>query len=267
MRTLVIKPCERDSRWNIKAEFIQLHTTQVEKVLAYKEYFSTTHRKKHEAFQIWNYMHNIWQTTALWWVDKWTMLSQRLHDEIGFEQEYARWKEWEFLINKLNTNSLVEDWAEFWWWRNYICSEKQNTVFIELGKYYLCITAKLDLVCSDWQCYDLKSAGSLWIPKKELLPEYNKDNYLDSMLSDKRQWFWYTFLHWYDMWVEEWEKYFTYMIGTKHKKTQYQNIVCKVDLEWAQWQFIEDIKLYFTLLHEERKAEEDVQDGRTYFAL
>lgn len=267
MRTLVIKPCKRDSKGNIKAEFVQLHTTHVEKVLAYKEYPSTTPRKRHEAFQIGNYMHNIWQSTAVGWYDTGTLMSQRLHDEISFEQEYARAKEWEFLIKKLADNTLVDDWKDFWWNRNYICTEKQNTVFIELGKYLLCVTAKLDLVCSDWQCYDLKSAATLWIPKKELLTEYSKDNYQDSMLVDKKQWYWYTFLHWYDMWVEYWEQMFTYMIWTKHKKTQYQNIVCKVDLEWAQQQFIEDIKLYFTLLHEERKAEENVQDGRTYYSI
>ena len=55
-------------------------------------------------------------------------------------------------------------------------------------------------------------------------------------------------LHWFDSWVTTWNKEFSYLIATKHKKTQYQAVKCEVDLEWAMQMFIDDIHNYFYLL-------------------
>lgn len=250
MLTIVIKPCPRDEDWNIVAEFKRLHTTEVENCLFPSAYTQKDPRKLQEIFQIGNYMHSVIQTTAVGGMRKWVKINDLLLNEISTPQEYVREKEWEFLKGKLQTHELVNLSNSLYADIDCVWIEKTSTIFIECGKYYCCICVKADLIDKDWDLRDIKSAWGLWIKNPEAV--YTKDNYFDTCLAGKRQWIWYTVLHWLDNWVTTWEKSFIYDIFTKHKKTQMQSIKCMVDLEWWRQVLENDIKNYFTKLHNER---------------
>lgn len=217
---IVVKPLEAVHR------VVQIRTTQVESALWEPFPWLAAPERTKTSQLMWHVFGDI-VNSAAFSLEKGKRLNQ-MHLEkcrrMAWMQDSSK-KDLQFFMNKLESEEFVEIGQSY---EDVVGCELSMWIWIECGKFLVWFSGTADMVMSDGSVVDLKHYAAKWT--KEVIEEYNLDNYKETCLADKIQWFMYPL-----MWNEktEWDISFEYHIYTKHKTTQLQVLKCRVDVAKA----------------------------------
>ena len=186
--------------------------------------------------------------------DAWKMLCASMLDrmnEMTWLTESKSWKDVEFLRYKLENFYPVKIAIE-----NYgneiISCQTDMSKFFECGKYLIEITWTSDMLTLQ-KIIDLKYySQKFWEKHDNEYEEYTLDNFEDSVLKHKKQWYLYSYM--LDM------ERFEYHLYTKGKNApsknnpekylEYKKYKCFIDKDKAEAQIKKDIIRYVQLCQE-----------------
>lgn len=253
--TIVIKPLEETY------EYVQLRTTTIEWSLHPHKFTQDDPLR--------------WRTTTIEWNIFEECIMSSLMSREAWEkycaasllriEEYSRMRDWsskdlEFLKYKLENNYICDiadayyKWVNDKWWVDIVSCQTAMSRFFECGKYLVEVSWTCDLMDEDGNIRDIKYYSSKWGSKWDKEYEYyDLDNYYDSIISNKSQWYFYPFL----LWLSWEEVEFSYDVYLKSKNAptekkpdnhlRRQEIKCKVNMEKAEQKIKHDIIQYFKL--------------------
>jgi len=250
MNNLIIKPLTEDYKE------VYLRTTQLEWAMWPFPFEQKDEFIKGLVFEYWNICHNIfqiawlvWRSAAVdvqnWYISKIQWYMNEL--EARYEKLPTVYDNFSYL---LRVSFPKNHWIEYW--LQFPCQEIERKMEyrVECGKYLVIISWTCDHVWDFLELNDLKTASELW--EKDVKEVYTKDNYLESKLSEKMQWYVYPLMYRAEKGISIGEFEFNYIIWVKEKvkkkekELEKQTLKCIVDLQRAQEKLKEVLVFYFT---------------------
>lgn len=218
MHKRIIEPLQTEFR------HIKLRSSELNSYF-YEWYTQNNPLSSAEICLAWDIIHSIIQHSMLW-IDVNVSYYESVVNSL---RPWTREKELWWLLDNIETykNQWIERWKKYW----TDVMEIKYTVFIEYWQFLIEFSWTYDLWNTRaWHLFDIKSS---WSKRK------------DDKRDEQRQQDYYTFLKWiatnnYD------DSDFTYLIATKQKKPQFQELTRTLTFENAQKRLKNDIESFIS---------------------